>query len=285
MNLPPRLLPVLLCLLLSVAYGSTPRPLVVGVFPRYPEQQTERRFAPLVAYLSDRLNRPVRLRSAPDFAAFWDLVSHGHLDLVHYNQYHYIKAHARFGHRAILKNQESGQDRIRAAILVPADSPVKRIEDLKGRKILFGGGRGAMVSYILARRMLSRHGLRPDDYLSAFSSTPVSAVRDLFFGQGDAAGIGEVILKRRDTPWKDLGWPAPRLLALSEPIPQLPWAVTPNVDRDTALRIQAALLALNNTGQGQRILAQAGLSGLRTARDADYDPVRRIVQQVLNEQY
>ncbi len=286
MKLRVRLLLIALCLLgAGSAQAAASQTLTIGIFPRWPEARVQRMFAPIADYLGEQLNRPVRVLSAPDFAAFWDLVRSGQLDLVHYNQYHYIKAHQRFGHRVILKNQEFGRDRIRAAILVPADSSATRISDLRGHKILFGGGRSAMVSYILARQVLQQHGLGPDDYLSAFSTTPVGAVRDMFFGQGDAAGIGDVILQRRDNPWRRLERPAPRVLALSQPIPQLPWAVTPRVNRDTALRIQAALLALNNTPKGQHLLRLAGLSGLRTAQDAEYDPAREIVHQVLGEAY
>jgi len=159
------------------------RPLYVGVFPRYAESKTQEMFAPIAGYLGKRLGRPVELLTAPDFPAFWQMIEQDRLDLVHLNQYHYLKAHKLLGYRAILKNEEDGRDRIRAVILVKADSPITRADDLKGRKILFGGGRGAMVSYIMARDILQRQGLQPGDYLEAFSNTPVGAARDMFFGR------------------------------------------------------------------------------------------------------
>lgn len=272
-------------LLATTAGHAAERPLHIGIFPRHAEHTIQRMFTPIADYLSERLGRPVRLLSAPDFPAFWGLIKQGRLDLVHYNQYHYLKAHRLFGHRVILKNEEGGRDNIRAIILVRADSPAARVTDLKDGKILFGGGRGAMVSYIMARDILREQGLKSGDYLEAFSNTPVGAARDMFFGQGDAAGIDDSILHIDDTPWKRLGMPAPQALLESRPIAHLPWAVTSEVDEKLAGRLTHALLQLNETAAGRQLLHQANLTGLRPATDREYDPARVIVSRVLGEQY
>jgi ABC-type phosphate/phosphonate transport system substrate-binding protein len=79
--------------------------------------------------------------------------------------------------------------------------------------------------------------------------------------------------------------PPPRILATSEPIALHPWAVTPRVSDELAGRLSHALLELNDTPAGRKILAKAQLTGLRAAADRDYDPVRTIVARVLDEQY
>lgn len=280
-----RLILTVCCLLAASMATAAARPLDIGIFPRYSASQTEQMFRPIADYLSEQLDRPVRLITTPDFPSFWQLVKQDRFDLVHYNQYHYLKAHKRFGHRAILRNEENGQNLIHTVIAVRADSPFHSIGDLRGGKILFGGGRGAMMSYIVARHILQQAGLQPGDYLASFSKTPVGAVRDMFFGQGDAVGIGHTVLEGADMPWKKLGSAPPRILLRSKPLPLHPWAVTARVDRKLAGDIKNALLSLNNTSKGRQLLRRARLTGLHPAYDSEYDPARVIVAQSLNEHY
>ncbi len=267
-----RLVLTLCCLLAASLATAAARPLDMGIFPRYSVSQTERMFRPIADYLSTQLGRPVRLYTTPDFPSFWTLVNQGRFDLVHYNQYHYLKAHKRFGHRAILRNEENGQDRIHSVIAVRADSAFHSIADLHGAKILFGGGRGAMMSYIVARHILQQAGLQPEDYLASFSKTPVGAVREMFYGQGDAVGIGHTMLEAGGMPWEELGLAPPRILLRSKPLPLHPWAVSAQVDRKLAGEIKKALLGLNHSREGRQLLRQARLTGLRPASDSDYDP-------------
>ncbi|WP_043106836.1 phosphate/phosphite/phosphonate ABC transporter substrate-binding protein [endosymbiont of unidentified scaly snail isolate Monju] len=144
------------CLLGTVAADTTP--FRIGVFPRLNQDKTLRQFQPLAEWLGRHLGREVVLESAPDFAAFWERVKAERYALIHYNQYHYIRAHREFGHRVILKNEELGRSQIRATFLVPADSHIRNIAQLRGMKILFGGGKGAMVTHILARDLLRAGG-------------------------------------------------------------------------------------------------------------------------------
>lgn len=100
------------CLLGTVAADTTP--FRIGVFPRLNQDKTLRQFQPLAEWLGRHLGREVVLESAPDFAAFWERVKAERYALIHYNQYHYIRAHREFGHRVILKNEELGRSQIRA---------------------------------------------------------------------------------------------------------------------------------------------------------------------------
>lgn len=282
---------VILCLIANAAAGSQHEgssapspPLRIGIFPRMAPDRMVESFRPLADWLGERLGRKVELGSAPDLHAFWNHLKQDRYDLVHYNQYHYIKAHKLLNHRAILKNEELGRSTIRAVIVVPADSPIVRVQQLRGHKILFGGGGEAMVAYIMARDLLRQKGLEPGDYLQATTLTPVEALRFLYYGQGDAASGGDVLLRLDEMPWKSSGKP-PRAIALSRPIAQLPWAVSPRVSQDEGARIRDALLSLNDSPKGQHILRLAKLTGLHPADNSDYDPARRIVARVLEEYY
>lgn len=256
----------------------------VGVFPRRAAADTQAMFRPLAEFLSERLGRPVSLATPADYLAFWSALGRGEYDLVHYNQYHYVRAKREFGHRLIAKNEEFGRSDISAAILVRRDEPYRSLHDLRGRKILFGGGRSAMVSYVLAVDMLRGAGLQDSDYIAQFAQNPLKALIALNYMQGDAAAAGDgvtalpLVSEMVDTEGL-------RVLAHSSPIPHLPWAVSARVDERQAWMIRDALLSLNDSARGRELLGKMQLTGLRPAGDAEYDSVRRIIARVLGENY
>ncbi|MDJ0808214.1 MAG: PhnD/SsuA/transferrin family substrate-binding protein [Gammaproteobacteria bacterium] len=268
----------------ETAFADSVDGLSVGIFPRRDSQTTREMFEPLMEYLSQELDLEVSLDVPPDFEAFWVRLRENRYDLVHLNQYQYLRAHQLYGYEAILRNEEMGRSEIATVIWVRQGEGIDRPRDLKGKKVIFGGGRQAMVSYIMAVDLLREHGLEDDEYLMEFALNPVSAVLSLYYRQSVAAGSGDIL---------------PQLLAIREPIPvdafkpllksrpvaQLPWAVSPTLTEKHSGQIMHALTQLKQTIGGQQLLVGAGLTGIVLATDSDYDPHRRIVARVLMEQY
>ncbi|MCB1923173.1 MAG: PhnD/SsuA/transferrin family substrate-binding protein [Gammaproteobacteria bacterium] len=269
----------------ALAHDNDVTSLRVGVFPRRPTAETRRMMQPLVAHLSRQLQMPVTLFTPPDYPSFWRAIEQNRYDLVHYNQYHYVRAHKTLGHRLVARNEEQGSNQIRASVLVRNDSPIHTLDQLRGRKIMFGGGRGAMVSYILAVDLLREAGLDDGDYIAQFALNPPQAVTAMYFGQADAASSGRIALTS-DTFTPQIGDSTQlREIAKSAAIPQLPWAVRADVPTTLQRRITRALVGLSDTPSGSPILHQLQLTAFATAVDADYDNVRAVVARILGEQY
>jgi len=275
----------LLLLLLSLEPGiglaRDPADLHVGVFPRRPAVDTQRLFGPLTDCLPTRLGIPVTLHAPSDYATFCSAVEQGRYDLVHDNPYRDVRAHREFGHQLLAKNEERGRSELRAARLVRTDSRIRRVAEPIRGKILFGVDRSAMVSYVLVTELLRPSGLQAGDYLESFAQNPAKAVTAMYYRQGGAAA-GEIVA---DLPVviDATGNDSARKLALSKPIPQLPWTVTDNVPENLQIRPVDALLALNDDSRGRRILQRLSLTGLRLANDGKYDRVREVVVHVPGE--
>ena len=259
-------------------------PLTIGIFPRRSATTTLELFTPLVDYLSNKLNRKVVLATAPDFASFWNKVANREYDLVHYNQYHYLRSRKMFGYRVILRNEEFGRSAFAGALVARKDSGVDDVADLKGKKIVFGGGRMAMISYIVATDLLREGGLGEGDYLTQFALTPPKACIATYYRQAAAAGAGDGILQLPSVA-KQIDTDEMTLIAISKPLAHLPWAVSGRISQQLADQIQTTLAHMNQQGRGKQILANAGLTGLVVTSDSDYNPHREIVQRVLGEQY
>lgn len=271
-------------LLIPVSLCWADSALVVGIFPRESATITHDKFAALARYLSKVLDRDVRVETGRDFSGFWQGVAEQRYDLVHFNQYHYVKSHSQFGYKVIAKNEEHGKTTIAPVIAVRADSGITALGELRGRTIIFGGGPGAMVAYIGVKALLKTAGLREPDYITETAINPPSAVVAVYMGQAPAAGVGESALDL-PTVVRRIDASKIRILAKGEEVPQLPWAVKGSVDTALADQIRRALLDLAQAVEGQVILREVGVTGFASANDQEFDICRRLILDVLGEKY
>ncbi|UCV21372.1 phosphate/phosphite/phosphonate ABC transporter substrate-binding protein [Ferribacterium limneticum] len=253
-------------------------PLVMGIFPRRHATLTTELYAPLAAYLSRELGREVRLVTAKDFDAFWEGVEQRRFDIVHYNQFHYVRSADKY--RVIAHNEEFGLGTVAGALYVRKDSGISAIEQLRGRKIVFGGGTDAMMSYILPSYLLLQAGLQPTDYETVFSKNPPNSLISLFHGKADASGAGDILI---DLPVVRNAMDTSTVthLGMTERLLHLPWAVRKDMPKALSARIQVLLVGLKASEEGRAILTRAEMTGFGAASDVDYDPHRRIIRKVM----
>jgi phosphonate transport system substrate-binding protein len=258
-------------------------PLVMGIFPRRSAKATLKFFTPFAKYLSEQLKRKVVLETTKDFQSFWENVAKGRYDIVHYNQLHYIQSHKQFGYDVIAKNEEFGKSTLAGALVVRKDSGINKLSDLKGKKIVFGGGKKAMVAYIAATALLRRAGLNDRDYVEEFAKNPPNATFSAYYRQAAAGGTGDIglsvpIVKNR------INVDDMKFLAIGEALPHLPWAVKDGTSPQLRQNIQHALLNLNNSKEGKAMLKNAAMTGISAAVDKDFDICRHLIQEVLGSQ-
>ena len=263
---------------------SANKPLILGVFPRRNIQTTYRLFQPLADYLQGILNREVKLETTKYFPDFWKAVQQQRYDLVHYNQYHYIVSHLHHGYDVILRNKELGKSTIAGSLIVRKDSNINSITDLKGRTVLFGGGRTAMQSYISATWLLQKGGLKKGDYNEKFAINPPNTIISTFFQRADASGSGDVVM-HLDNVTKRIDISQLKFLAKTKPLPHLPWAVRTELNSELKNTIQIALETLSNSKEGREILKNAKLDSLVPTVDSDYDMHRKIIKDVFGDDF
>ena len=259
-------------------------PLVFGVFPRKGFTRTIESFTPLAEYLSTQLGRKVVIESGRDFAEFWQGVEQRRYDLVHYNQYHYVRSHKEFSYEVIAQNEENYKSTISGALIVRKDSGIQSLDDLRGKKIIFGGGRYAMQSYIVASHLLQQAGLKQTDYEFAFAESPPNAIYATYYRQAIAAGSADanlelpVVKKRIDISQL-------KVLARGESLAHLPWAVKTELAKSLKEQLTTLLLSLQQSPEGKKILSRAALTAIRPVIDKEYDPHRKLIKLVLDEDY
>lgn len=258
--------------------------LIMGVFPRRNPSEMVDMFNPLAQHLSRELGSPVKLETASNFKSFWEAVAAGRYHLVHYNQYHYVRSRKQFGYHVIAKNEEAHRSTLAGALVVRKDSALKSLQDLRGKRIVFGGDKQALVSYILPTYLLRQAGLKQGDYSEEFAQNPSNVALTVFFHQADAGGIGDNVFETQAVRDKVDVAQMTHLL-MGEPVPHLPWAVRADVPVAERLRIQRILLGVKDAPNGANILKAGALTGLVIAEDREYNTVRRIIKAVTGENY
>jgi phosphonate transport system substrate-binding protein len=251
--------------------------LAMGIFPRYNATETITMYTPLADHLTQRLGRKVSLITSKDFDAFWKGVEEQRYDIVHYNQYQYIRsAHT---YKVIAHTQEFGKSAVAGAVYVRKDSGITELSQLRGRTIIFGGGRDAMMSYIAPLFLLMQAGLKEGDFKSEFAVNPPNALLALYHRQAEAAGGGDILM---DLPIvkNAINTQEIRILATSEPLLFLPWAVKRTMPPKLREAIQFELTELSRGETGNHVLRAAKTTSIERADDKDYAPHRRMTEAV-----
>ena len=280
-----RLVNALLSFVLTAVVTSSTQaaqdPLVMGIFPRNKATETTTMYTPLANYLSERLGRKVILETSKDFDSFWKGVMERKYDIVHYNQYHYIQSTQAY--KVIAHNQEFGKDAVAGALFVRKDSGINELAQLRGRTIIFGGGKDAMLSYIAPRFLLMQAGLKESDFKTEFAVNPPNAALALYNKQADAAGGGDILI---DLPVvkNAVNTQELKLLAATEPLLFLPWAVKRTMPAKLGESIQSLLVELGRSDAGKDILKSAMTTGMGRAEDKDYDRHRKMTIAVFGKQ-
>ena len=266
---------IVLCALTPASAAEDP--LIMGVFPRYKATETTTMFMPLAEHLSARLARPVVLVTSKDFDSFWRGVRAQKYDIVHYNQYHYIRSARTY--QVIAHQEEFGKAAVSGALFVRKDSGITKVSELRGRTIIFGGGRDAMLSHIAPKFLLMQAGLKDGDFRTEFAINPPNALLALYHKQADAAGGGDILI---DLPVVQNAIKAQelRVLAVTEPLLFLPWAVKRSMPAKLREAIRSTLLDLRSADGGRKILSAAQTTSMGRAEDKDYNPHRRMIKAV-----
>ena len=278
------LAPLLTSLLLCTPVSYASDPLIIGIFPRRNAAITIKYFTPLANYLEKKLGRRIMLETTRDFRSFWQGIKNRRYDIVHFNQFHYVQSRKQFGYEVILKNEEFGKQTIAGAIVIRKDSGIKTLSDLKGKRIMFGGGPKAMVAYIATTYLLRKAGLKKGDYREIFAKNPPNACMGTYLRQADAGGVGNITLELPVIK-KRINTERLTFLATGESLPHILWAVKKNMPAKLKLKIQMILANLYKHPEGKAILDRAKLTRLVLARDTEFKRVRAMIKFVTGNSF
>lgn len=275
------------------AQGDTKEKLVVQFVPTNNDGSMEAKTKPFAAYLSKKLDKDVTVTLATDYSTIVEAMASGQVDVGIMPPAAYVQAKDMDAAEAVLTSQLGAYDRktglptdeltntFKGEILVKADSNLKDLTDLKGKKIATLSPNSAS-GYIYPVAELKEAGVDPtkDATVTTVNDIP-SEMTAVLNGQMDAAFVFEgarnvFASKFSDQDiMKDL-----RVLYLTTgDIPNDAIAVQPKMDTKLKQEIKDVFLNMPKDEAGQEAMALWGHKGYQEAADSAYDTIREYTKK------
>ncbi len=246
-------------------------PLQFGVFPFLPPAQLESLFVPVAIDLSRTIERPVQFRTRPSFAEFDEEIAKQTYDLIYVQPFAYARLAHQSGYESIARNEAP----INAIFITTENSPVQNIDDLRG-KVLATPPASAAVT-LLGLQLLLDNQLQPGrDVRLDNQSSHFSCIRRVRIGKADAC----VTAKHPLGVFEKKSGIHLRTVAESITIPASTFAIHRRVDPALRDKLVQRILGWQQHEEGRRILKYLHHTNYIPSHDSDYDPVRKILDEI-----
>jgi phosphonate transport system substrate-binding protein len=210
------------------------------------ESPTEllRKFAPLGAYLEKAVGMKVSFVPVTDYAATVEGLAAGKLDLVWYGGFTFVQARRRTGN-AIPIVQREEDARFHSKFIVPASSPARTLQDLKGASFAFGSV-SSTSGHLMPRYHLLQNGIDPEKDFGkvAYSGAHDVTAKWVEAGKVDAGALNESIWQRL-LDEKKVDPAKVRVLWTTPDYVDYNWTVRGDLDTKVVEKLRAAFLALD----------------------------------------
>jgi len=245
-----------------------------GIVP----QQAASKLAELWMPLLDEVNRKsgvnLIFKTAPNIPKFEARLGRGLYDFAYMNPYHYTVFHDKVGYEATIKELKK---RIVGIVVVNKNSDIKDIKDLSGMSMAFPAP-AAFAATMLPLASFKSMGI---EVKPVFVNSHDSVYRTVAGNIYSAGGGIQRTLKNIDPIIKqDL-----RILWKTKKYTPHAIAHHPRIKPETVAKIQQAILLLNDSNAGKKILQALNFKGFETAENADWDDVRDLNVDLLKTEH
>ena len=238
--------------------------------------------AAVVAYLAEKLGRPIAFVNQIHWAERDRLLDAGQMDLGWICGWPYVRkmrreppnlellaapvpARARYGDRPIYFSD----------VVVRRDSPYQTFADLRGT--VWGYNEpGSQSGYNVARYHLALRG-QTWNYFGRVVATGAhqASLRELLAGRLQATAIDSTVLETEFERRPELRAQL-RIIDQMGPSPIPPWVVQTRLPAELRQGLRTRLLDMQADPAGRAALALGGLARFAAVTDADYDPIREM---------
>jgi phosphonate transport system substrate-binding protein len=276
------------------AKGYVPKELNVQFVPSQSAETLEAKAKPLEKLLSDKLGIPVKVSISTNYNTIIEAMASKKVDIGFLPPNGYVLAHdTKKAADLLLQAQRYGVDdatgqedktklvdSYKSMILVKADSPIKTIEDLKGKKIAWQDVTSS-AGYIYPGLELKKKNIDPDkDVKGIVVKGHDKGVLAVMNNEVDAAAIFQdarlTVAKDLPNVFKDT-----RVLFFTAPIPNDTISVRNDMSEEWRKKIADAFIAIGKDPQGQQIIAEVySHRGYTLSDDKKFDVVRDATKQM-----
>lgn len=253
-----------------------PKQLNFGVIPVESSDNVTDRFGNLAQYLEKQLGIPVKLQTATDYAGVIAAMQFKHIDLAYFGPKSYVEAAQRANAEAfVIETALDGSKGYHGLIITKADSPIKSLEDAKGKIWAFTDPNSTSGTLVPTVYFVKEMKIKPEEYFSrvVYSGSHQASILEVKSGRIDLASTNDLDLLRGDgKQWdakKDF-----RILWTSPLIPSSPMAYRKDLPESLKKALTDAFVAYDDK-KGLDLLK---VSGYQPATDDVFDPIREQIE-------
>ncbi len=260
---------VALTVLLSIP--ATAKQLVIlGLNEGAVPGQIAREMGPVLAHLNTSPDLQFEVKVYPNHDLLVDALRDHKVDLAFLGAVKYVETHSEIG--AVPLVQEGTA--VRSFIAVPPKSPVKTIEELKGKRFAFGY-EDSTTTHLIPVLLLSKHGVKEKDLKVTFAGhQPQKTIDEMLDGKFDAAAVSDFFYARNKS----------RIRVLEESDEFAGPPIVARKDLPQSVQNEVKRLFLSYKAPADAVSDHFG-HGATAVTDADYNRIRFLLKVVFDKTY
>jgi phosphonate transport system substrate-binding protein len=257
-----------------------------GVVSSENEADRIARYKAFVAYLEHRLQVPVKMHQATDYAGTIEALKARKLEFARFGAAAYAQAWLITAGKVepiVVEADSEGSVAYHSVIAVKADGPYRSLEDLKGKSLAFADP-NSTSGFVAPSYFLREQGVDPDTLFgrTGFSGSHENGIIAVLNGTYDAAATSWTNEERSNVARMESKGMIPkgqiRYVWKSPQIPNGPWAM--HADLPVALKgdLRAALVALPTADPAAwKDITDGKSKGVEETTHAAFEPVIRMI--------
>jgi phosphonate transport system substrate-binding protein len=274
-----------MCFLIFASYAHGARKhITVAILPCKDMVMTFKKFHPLVTYLRQETGLDMRLAVPKDSVEFERDLKNGDIDFAFQDPYTYVRLANLYNKGALLGALTREGTRVQSGVvIVRKDSGTKKVEDLKGKTVMFGP-KLSSATWVTAKLLFEQRGIDIDKDLKAYSNGKCceDIAFNVYLKTVDAGVVCDHFFEGHSEKQQELGIDPNEILVIDRTrlIPTNVFAAGRLVSEDIIMMMNQALLRLDKKKTAHtKLLYPAELGGFEKSRDSDYNGIRMLIDK------
>lgn len=254
--------------------------IVMGLIPIENNEETIEKFEPMRVFLEKRLERPVKVFTATDYAGVIEAMKRDKVDIAWFGPLSYVLAEKEADAEAFAVGvrKSTGLSTYKSIFVVPGNSEVKSIQDLKGKNVAFVDPASTSGSLVPSYLVKKATGKMPQEFFGNLSYAGGHDAAELAVKNKtvDAAADNDItynkMLKRGL-----ISKATNRILLESKPLPGLPLTYRRELDESLKAKIRDSIL---NAHKDIKVSGYGELKRYDPVDPQDYQLIRDMVKEL-----
>lgn len=241
---------------------------------------TVRYYQEIIAYIGDRIHRPVQMVHRRTYEEMDELLKRGEVKIAFICSAPYVKNHEAFGVEILVAPEVDGSPTYRSYIIAPVDSPVRTFAGLKDKTFAFTDPRsnsGRLYPVYLLKTM----GFDPERFFgrTLYSYNHNKSIEMVAKKIVDGAAVESLVyeyMRKSGSPYTR----RTKIIKRSPPFGIPPVVAVRDIDPELRRKVKEAFLTMRDSPRGRAILDAMMIDGFVEAPDSNYDGIRKMERAV-----